>query len=434
MVYRRNCHLKVVLTKICIFLVCLFALNAQGEPLQTLTLQQALDQALTSNPGLQATRARLGITEAEIVTAGARQNPSIVSDNGIAEKTYRLGLEQTIRLGGKRGKQVSLAQAQRDVLLAEINTAILDLRAEVRRAYTRLFNAQELLKSAEEIVATNERLMNVAQKRERAGAIANLDVQQAKVALLRAKDDAQVAHGEVVRSRTTLNILLGQPLAMVWNLTPPSPMTQPNPPVGDAKLEPVPLKGEVSLQQADLEALVKEALSRRPEIQQNAREITVTERQLDLAKANRIPDITLAAGPDLVVEDETELNAFVVASIPVPLFNRQQGPILEARARRTQLEAQQAALKNRIISDVTSAFTGFTLNQERIWRFETELLPTAQNVVDMSRRSYEVGKSNILVPLNAQQEYMQTRLDYLRALQDFQNAISDLERAVGTGL
>lgn len=413
-------------------LLCLFAFPvAYSEPL---TLQQALERATTSNPGLQATRARLGVTEAEIITAGARPNPSIVSDNGIAEKTYRLGIEQTFQLGGKRRKQVSLAQAQRDVLLAEINTAILDLRTDVRRAYTRLFNAQQRLQAAEEIVATNERLMTVAQKREKAGAIANLDVQQAKVALLRAKNDAQVAHGEVIQARTALNVLLGQSLATAWELTSPSLIAQPQPPVGDTTLEPVPLKGEVSLQQADLEALVQEALARRPELQQNLREITVTERQLDVARANRIPDITIAAGPDLVVEDETELNAFVVASIPVPLFNRQQGPILEARARRTQLEAQQAALRNRIVSDVTNAYTGFTLNQERILRFETELLPTAQIVVNMSQRSFEVGKSNILVPLNAQQEYMQTRLDYLQALQDYQNAISDLERAVGTGL
>lgn len=399
---------------------------------ENLTLQQALDRALTGNPGLQATRARLGVSEAEIVTAGARLNPSVVSDNGIAEKTYRLGIEQTIRLGGKRHKQVSLAQAQRDVLLAEINTAILDLRAEVRRAYTRFFNAQERLKAAEEVVATNERLMNVAQKREKAGDVANLDVQQARVALLRARNGAQVAHGEVVQARTALNVLLGQPLATAWELS--TPTLHPQPPVGDSSLEPLPLKGGVSLQQADLETLVQEALTRRPEIQQNTREITVTERQLDVARANRIPDITVAAGPDLVVEDETELNAFVVASIPVPLFNRQQGPILEAKARRTQLEAQQAALRNRVISDVTTAFTAFTLTQERIQRFESDLLPTAENVVNMSRRSFEMGKSNILVPLNAQQEYIQTRLDYLQALQDYQNAISDLERAVGTGL
>lgn len=416
----------------CLILALLFLIPyASGE---TLTLQQALETAIEKNPAFQATRAQLGISEAAIVSAGARPNPSIVSDNGIAEKTYRLGIEQTFQLGGKRKRQVALAQAQRDVSLAEINTAILDLRTEVRRAYTRLFNAQQRLKAFEEIVATNDRLMIVAEKREKAGDIANLDVQQAKAALLSAQNDAQASHGEVVQARSALNVLLGQPLATVWELAPPSQITQPYPPVGDTTLEPIPLKGTVNLQQADLESLVQAALARRPELQQNLREITVTERQLDFAKANRIPDITIAAGPDLVVEDETELNAFVVANIPVPLFNRQQGPILEARARRTQLEAQQAALRNRIISDVTNAYTGFTLNQDRIRRFETELLPTMENVVNMSRRSFEAGKSNILVPLAAQQGYMQTRLNYLQTLQDYQNAISDLERAVGTGL
>lgn len=426
--------MKFLSTRILAVLFFLLILTSPAEPVQTLTLQQALDQAVANNPALRATRTRLGVTEAEIVTAGARPNPSIVSDNGIAEKTYRLGVEQTFQIGGKRRKQVAVAQAQRDVLLAEINTAVLDLRTEVRRAYTRLFNAQQRLKSAEEIVATNDLLVNVALKREKAGDIANLDVQQARVALLRSKNDAQVTFGEVVQARTAFNVLLGQPLATTWELSAPTLTMTPHPPVGDTTIEPVPLRGEISLQQADLEALVQEALARRPELQQNVREITVTERQLALARANRLPDVTIAAGPDLVVEDEKELNAFVVASIPVPLFNRQQGPILEARARRTQLEAQQSALRNRIVSEVTGAYTGFTLNQERIRRFETELLPAAENVVTMSRRSFEVGKSNILVPLNAQQDYVQVRLEYLQALQDYQNAISDLERAVGTGL
>jgi cobalt-zinc-cadmium efflux system outer membrane protein len=129
-----------------------------------------------------------------------------------------------------------------------------------------------------------------------------------------------------------------------------------------------------------------------------------------------------------------EFNAFIVGNLEVPLFNRQQGPLLEAQARRTQLEQEQAALKIRITLEVTNAYTNFKANQARLQRYETELLPYSVAVVDKSRLAFQEGKTSILTPINAQQAYMNTRLGYLQALIDFQNSISDLERAVGAGL
>lgn len=103
-------------------------LPALAQVIQIATLTQALDQAIKNNPQLSATRARLGVSEAQIMTANAWLNPAIVTDNGIAEKTYRVGIQEIFELGGKRDKRRALAQAQRDVVASEIDTAILDLK------------------------------------------------------------------------------------------------------------------------------------------------------------------------------------------------------------------------------------------------------------------------------------------------------------------
>lgn len=414
--------------------ICLSTLSVQAQESQTFTLDQVIETAIRNNPQLKAAQARLGISEAEILTAGARLNPAIVSDNGIAEKTYRLGIEQTIELGGKRRKRINVANAQRQVVMAEVNTALLDLRSNVRRAYTQLFNAQEKERAYQDITQTTEKLLGITQKREQAGDIAKLDVLAARIARTSARNDFQTASYQVIEARSRLSALLNQPISSTIQLSPPSSFPQATlfkiPPMQGALLQ-----GSVNEAAANLEELIAQALSHRPEVQELTRRQEVTQAQLALAKASRIPNLTLAAGPDYVSEPgQKEFNAFILGNLEIPLFNRQQGPIQEALAWQSQLEQERAALKNRITYEIINAHTAFVANQERIKRYETELIPDAQQVVEMSQLSFQAGKSSILIPIEAQRAYINTRLGYLQTLADYQNAISDLERAVGTGL
>lgn len=403
--------------------------------LTTLTIDQAIETAIKNNPQLQATQARLGVSEAEIVTAGARLNPSVVSDNGVAEKTYRLGVAQTIELGGKRKRRVAVAQAQRNTVKAEINTALLDLRSDVRRAYTGLYNLQERQGTLENILKVAQELVTIAQKREKAGDISSLDVLQTDIVRVNAQNDLQFLGVELVNAKNRLNTLLNQPLASTVTLLPPNTTPQVVSTPATTPVEPRILQGRVSETDMNLEDLIAQALARRPEIQQNLRNIELSRQQGALARANRIPNLALAAGPDLVAEaGQKELNLFVIGTIDIPLFNRQQGPIQEAIARQTQFQKEQVGLKNRVTLEVTNIYNVFKANQERIKRYETIILPMSVAVTDKSRLAFREGKTSILMPIQAQQAYMNSRLGYLQALADFQNAISDLERAVGTGL
>lgn len=401
----------------------------------TLTVDQAIETAIRNNPQLQATQARLGVSEAEIVTAGARLNPTALSDNGVAEKTYRLGLEQTIELGRKRQHRVAVAQAQRDAVKAEVNTALLDLRSDVRRSYTNVFTLQERQLTLENILEVAQELVTIAQKRERAGDISTLDVLQTDILRVNAQNDLQSMGVELVNAKNRLNTLLNQPLASTVTLAPPNTVPQIS-----ASGEATPatqgtLHGRVSETDMNLDDLIAQALSRRPEIHQALQNMEVSKRQASLAKANRIPNLSLTAGPDYVAEpSQRKVNVFIIGTLEIPLFNRQQGPIQEAFARQTQFQKEQNALKNRVIMEVTNAYNAFEANQARIKRYETELLPMSVEVTDKSRRAFQEGKTSILTPIQAQQAYMNARLGYLQALSDFQNAISDLERAVGTGL
>lgn len=405
---------------------------------ESLTLEQALDHAIQNNPELKAAKAKLGISDADIKTANTRPNPTIISDNGIAEDTYRAGIEQTIELGGKRQKRVALAKAQQAVVQSEIDEVLLTLRADVRRAYTQLFLGQERQKAYAEILQGTEKLLNVTQKRERAGDVSKLDVLQADITVVNVENDLQVLANQCIEARNQLNYLLNQSLDMSLTLTPPAAFPQlvmaraalPE------KTEAGVLKAEVQKTDFSLNKLIEAALATRPEMQHNQKSQAAMQRQLSLAKANRIPNLSLTAGPDIVVPGggENQFSAFVIANMELPLWNRQQGPIQKALAEQVQLEEAQVALRNKIILDVTNAYNAFFAHQNRVMRYEMELLPKAQDIMAKSRRSFEEGKSSILLPLSAQHAYMNTRLGYLQAMMDMQNAISDLESSVGTRL
>ena len=402
--------IKPVLTLSGLLLSCLLPCLAE-----TLSLENAIGIALDRNPAVKALQARLDVSDAEIQTAGARLNPALVSDNGIAEKTYRLGIEQTFELGGKRKRRIELARLNRNVVDGEVRKAVLNIRTDVRKAFTQLYSAQQRQLALREILLTTGKLLLVAEQREKAGDISQLDVLQAEVAMVNAKNDFLTAQAHVVQAKNALNTLLYSPLE------------------SDVQLD-APTTVPVGLNTITQSSLIETGLNQRPELYQNQQSLLAADKQKAIARANRVPNLSLTAGPDLVAGSDRSLNAFIVGNMQLPLFNRQQGPIQEALARRKQLLLEQEALKNTIRLEISNAFNQFVASQQRVERYEADLIPMAKRVSDKSRRSFEVGKTALLISLNAQQAFINTKLGYLQSLQDLQNAVSDLERAVGVGL
>ena len=405
---------------------------------ESLTLEQAIDIAVQNNPQLKAVQAKLGMSEADIKTAAARPNPKFVSNGGVAQDTYQVGIKQMIELGWKRKRRISVARAEQAVIQSEISEAILNLRADVRQAYTRLYLSQERQKAYEEILRNTEKLLDITQKREQAGDIAKLDVLQTDITVAKAKNDLQTLVSQLVSAKNQLNTLLNQPLNTSLILAAPTvfPQVAVEKAPSSEKTETGTLQVEVQKTDFNLDRLIEIALKNRPEIQQNENAQDVARQKLALAKANRIPNLSLSSGADVVIPggNENQYNMFFATSLGIPIFNRQQGPIQKALAEQAQLQQAQSALKNQVILEVTNAYNAFFAHQDRVMRYETELFPKAQEIVEKSRRSFEEGKSSILIPLNAQQAYIDTRLGYLQAMVDMQDAISDLERAVGTEL
>ena len=398
--------------------------------IQPLTLEDALQRVMANNPKVKALKAQSEVSKAQLITANARLNPSLMSDNGVAEKSYRLGIQQTFELGGKRRNRVAVAQAQQGVTGFDIQRQLLDIRADVRKTYTQVFNLQERQTVTMEILTTAKQLLDVTNKREKAGDVATLDVLQAEIVMVNASNDLQVVGYQVVEARHRLNALLNQPLGVSLQLTAPTTTVLTSPQKSSTMTSPT----QDPLTALTMEQFIATAFNNRPEVQQNLQALKVVEKQLALAKSNRIPNLSLATGFNKTTGEGGLNGVFVMGNVELPLLNRQQGPIQEALAKKAQLEAEQTALQTQLTLDVTNTYAALQAHQQRVTNYETQLLPKAHLLVEKSRKSFEAGKVSVLTPINAQQAFINNHLGYLQAMQDLQNAISDLERAIGIAL
>lgn len=400
---------------------------AWSQTPQPLTLDEALGRAVSKNPQIQAAKAQLGVYDAGIITAGTRINPNLMSDNGVAEKTYRLGIEKTFELGGKRKHRIAVAKSAREVALAEVQTTMLNTRTQVRRVYTQLYNLQQQQINYGDMLRTMGRLLDTAQKQESQGKMDSIEFLQAKIQLLKAQNTAEGLAYDLNQAQSSLNSLLNQPINTPLTLF--APNTLPRIP-GPAST----LVATLSGLDSSSEQLAEWAWNNRPEAEENRRALEVTRQQLQLAYSNRTPNLSLVAGPDMVTGSPHQVSIFVMGYLQLPLLNRQQGPIQEALARQAQLEQGQVSLKNQITLEVTQACNDLMLNRNRISRYENDILPTAKKLLQLSQQRFETGNAQPVLAMNAYQIYGDTLLAYQQILLDYQDAISDLERAFGSGL
>ncbi len=387
--------------------------------LKSITLSKAIELGVLNNPTLKAAQAKLGISDAQILQAGLLSNPNIISDNGFAEDTFRVGIEQTIELGNKRSRRIKLAKMQKDVVQQEIITTILDVRSKVRSSYIQTYNAQQKLIASREILETITNLEKIAKEREKKGNVENLDILQAEITVINAKNNIQSAKLELNEAFNSLSANIGKHLNRTIVLAPPDLMKEFN--ISTPMVE----------NDKTINILIEYAYANRPEIKVIEKNIEVQNQQLKLAHSNIVPDLKMSVGADFVTGDTKRNSTFIMGSLGMPIFNRQQGVIKEVKAQKLVYENDLEAIKIKIEQEVKNAFFGVITNAKSLNIYEKELIPHAKMIVKKSEINFKEGKSNILIPINSQEAYINTQYRYIQTLTQYEQSVSDLERAIG---
>ncbi|HWW99647.1 TolC family protein [Collimonas sp.] len=384
---------------------------ASDELAGQLTLQQALLQAFKSNPELAAAALEVKAVEASILQAGVRPNPEVsalLEDTRKATRTTTLQLNQKLELGGKRDARIKAAEKGRDSAQADYLTKRADIQGAVVNAYFSALEAQENLQLLQGSLQLAQRASEVAAKRVAAGKVAPIEATKARVAEAGVRVELQQANSSMQIARRAL--------AATW---------------GDAVPDFLALDGHINVLPAlpDL-AVLLERLQDSPAFVKTRVEVERRQALVQLERSARIPDVTVSIGGKRV--EESRLNQMIFGlSIPIPVFDRNQGNLQEAlqRADKARDELRGAQLK--LGGELRDAYERLKQGREQVGALQSEILPAAQDAYDIATKGFELGKFSFLEVLDAQRVLFQARSQALRALAEAHRAATEIERVVG---
>lgn len=396
-----------------------------AEPEDTLTLKQALSLALLRSPGLSSFAWEVRAREARTLQASLLPNPTLsaVVENvgprkkdelvtGGIQTTVQLG--QLIELGGKRASRVEVASAELNVAGWDYEVRRIELLSLVSQIFIEVLSAQKRVELMGERVALAERSAAAVKEKVKAGKAAPVEETKAKVTV----STASIARE---RSRSELEAVR-RALAATWGSTDPRFKAA----VGDLdSIVAVPALGRLTAR-----------VEKSPSLALWAAEISLRRAAVDQAESAAVPDVTVGAGyRHYSVSGGNDVSALVVGlSLHLPIFNRNQGGIPEARSRlaRTQEEKKRAAVQ--IALDLGEAHKALSLAHSEATALRETVLPGAQSAFEAVSEGYAVGRFGLLDVLDSQRTLFEARTHYLRAATDYHRAVVDVERLLGERL
>jgi cobalt-zinc-cadmium efflux system outer membrane protein len=404
----RGCRIVVVAS----FIVAATAVAVHAQPAGSLTLQAAIDRAMSANPALVAARLRRAVDIAGVSVAGERLNPEATVEFEKEAPKEAYGVAVPLELGGKRSKRIAVSAATVRAGEAELAATIAQVRNDVRRAYYGVLVADARLALIQEARDLALRVRDTAQQRFDAGSAPRLEVMQAQLALASAENEATAAASAVTAAHATLNALLGQPLDATIALS-------------TAVEGGAPIAANVVLTLARTTSTELAVLDRQIETQRA---------RLTLAGALRVPDVTPTASFTRDAQPEFDYGWRAGVAVTVPLFTSHRAGVLVEQATLDQLLAQRQAALVRIEGQVTAAAVSAEAQRQLYIRYRDQIVPQAQQVEQVAQDAYQLGQTGIVPLLQALQSTREVRLRALDAASGFQTSLADLERAVGAPL
>ena len=395
-----------------IALLCLLlAATGNAQASGSLSLPEALSAAFAQNPELAAAGREIGIAEGERRQAGLIPNPELsweVEDTRRETRTTTVTLSQPLELGGKRGARIAVAGAGQAIAQLDLERQRNGLRADVVQAFHTALRAQTALELAQQSQALTERGLRVVQGRVTAGQSSPVEATRAQVQLAQAQAQVRRAASQRSVAYQALARLTGSPVARFDRLlaTDLSPGAAP---AVEALLARVEQTAEWRLAAAQVER---------------------GEASLGSEKAQRIPDLTVSLGSQYSREDRERVNV-VGLSMPLPLFDRNQGNVLVAARRADQARDLRNAVELRLRSETRSALSQWATAMQEVQAYDRTILPSAQQAVDTATRGFEMGKFAFLDVLDAQRTLIEARGLYLQALASATDARAQVERLYG---
>lgn len=365
-----------------------------------LTIQQLEDLAVQNNPTLEQARAETWKAYGRYVQAGLYPNPEVgyaASEVGNEGRAGQQGvyLQQEFVFGDKLALNQNIGAAERTAADHALALQEQRVRNNVRLEYYGILTARKNSEIASKLLEVAENAARLAKIRREQGEASRLDE-------LQARGEQQRAAVAVVQAENGLTVAWRKMQAVV----------------GDPTLSPQALAG--SLEQDTLPDIsFKELLARlevtSPQIRLAEARISRAQAAYARAEVEPIPNVTLQN--TVQYDDSTEFTVVgIQATLPIPVFNRNQGNITAAEQDWIQASRETKRLRLSLQRDLASRWQQFANARVQVERYRDEVLPTVSDTLKLTRDAYEAGETDYIRLLTAQRTYTETYRDYVAAL------------------
>jgi cobalt-zinc-cadmium efflux system outer membrane protein len=401
------------------------AVSASAQ--QTLTWEQVRLRFDQNNPTLLAGKLVIEESKAQEITAFLRPNPTfslsadgtqIAPNKGIWRPLA--GTFESPSLSylheRQRKRELRLESAKKGTLIAESNHADLErtMLSNLRGAFVSALQAKAVLQLAKDNLAYYDHVLDISRNRFNAGDIAQIDLDRLELQRVQYESDLQAAEENLETAKIQLLTLLNDRTSI-------------------AQFDVTGLF-DFNDQLVPRDEFRKIALDTRPDLRAAVEAVDKAQTDHKLAVANGSTDPTLSAW---YTHNSSNNNPFGVntlgvgVSIPLRIFDRNQGEKLRTQLDIRRNERLRDAAEATVLSDVDSSYATLESNLVLLRPYKAKYLQQSVRVRDTIFFSYRHGGASLLDFLNAQAEYRTVQLAYVNLVGSYLSAASQLNLAVG---
>lgn len=366
--------------------------------------------ALYFSPELDVARAQFRAARASVLAAKARPNPSLTAGGGWTNSpesplVFHFDPALTLETAGKRAWRILAAQKRAESARVAVAETAWHIRSRVRSAwldYLMAIRSFEVMRNEHSVRAAD---VAILEKRMSVGEVSTPDVNVARAALITVAVAMKAAESQVHQSAAALASVIGLPM------------------LPDLDMQETPLPG-ATIRLADIQ---ESGLLHRADIRRSLLEYAAAEANLHLEIANQYPDLQLNPGYGF---DEGHHKITFGPALPLPLFNRNRGPIAEAEARRAEAEARFNAIQAQAIGEMQIAMARYEGARAELADAEQRLIRIQQVRERAVLRAVRVGEEDQLTVARVRLEAAVSARARLDAMMRVQSALGALEDAV----
>lgn len=393
--------------------------NGQTAPLsQSVTLDQAIQEALTKNLDLAAEKMNIGVAETRRITARLRPNPVLtVSGQSLnllganyspntpfGPNQLNVHTDFPFEGGHKREERIAVAAQEQSLVELGVREVMRQVIAGVQNAFVDVQQAAESLKLARENLKSLEGVVTINEARLKSGDLAVVELDRSRVAALQYRAATLQAQLQVDQAKTQLQRLMGRRV----------------------KSPDFDVAGEIRRDGVIEEPgeIVRLALTRRPDYLADRQSQARSRADLRLQVANGKVDYTI--GTEFTRQSAWGISGNSIGvyfSVPLRIFNKNQGEIARTQREIGLAGARAEAHETSIQTEVERAYRQYVVSKQLLTSVEAEMIVKARSVRDTMEYSYRRGEASLVEFLDAQrafndamQTFNETRVNYARSL------------------